>query len=933
MTVIGPPRTSAALSTPQFLPIGGHYSNTVSVTVSNPNPQTLLRYTLNGAEPLSTSLLGGSTPFLLTNRSLASNVLSLFPGTATVNQHTDGWLPPKGLIPKATVLRARAFGDGTNASPTESHTYFVGMNPMQKYRLPVVSLTLNTNDLFNFQTGNYVLGKVFDDYVKAHPGEPLTGHTPANYTQRGPSWEKPAFMEWFEPDGTRAYTRNVLIDIQGQSSRSFRQKSLGLKTTADALGVDTFRYPFFPGLTNRNGETLKRFDHLRLGNSGNDWAYTLYRDALCHTLAGPTQVDTLAYRPVVVYLDGEFWGIHNLREQQDPDFIMDHYSVPQKEVVIVQPPGLLLEGLAGDEAAFTRLVSFLETKDLNQGTNYAYAATQMDLENFIAYQVAEIYFGNADWPHNNIRTWRRRTPTFTPSAPYGHDGRWRWLLFDVDLGYGHPWSGGFGENSLSYALNPNGRPGLNAPWSTVILRRLMTRPEFRTQFINTFADALNSLYKESRATNLVTQLQAAIEPAMPDHIQRWRTQGDSTNGWKNEVKVMSLFASQRPIYVRQHLVTQFSLSGFANVTVDMEPRGAGEFQLNSLRINEGTPGLLGTNLYPWRGTYFRGVPIQLEARARPGYRFAGWVGRPELGSNAALTFSLLGATNLTARFERKVEAHALAQGPFVFTSWPRVTPAGVWPVHMVLEQTSQHDPRLGTPMDGEWTLPYNLVSRSRILGLENAGLAFLNTSDPQSTPGAGFVGSAVLALNSLGATNILVSWVGGTVATNEQNHALRLQYSIGDRPFIDVLDSGGRPVEYLRHPTPGHEALMGPTRLPPTAAHQASLRLRWKYYLVEEGKGPRALLRLDDIMVEADTPSATARNLALTRDNSAAWQLSLTASPRREYLLQESTDLRSWSDIARSVTSLAGESLTPLPHTSEAKNRFYRFLPLSPFLP
>lgn len=921
----------AALSPVLVSPPGGHYSNTISVVVSNPNPSSLVRYTLNGAEPTFGSLPLPGTPFTVTNRSNSSNVISLYPGTATVNQHTDGWFPPKGTIPKATVLRSRVFGSGTNVSSTETHTYFIGTNPMQKYQLPVVSLAVNTNDFYNYVTGIYVLGKVFDDYVKAHPGEPLTGHTPANYTQRGSNWEKPGFMEWFEPDGRRAYTRNVLIDIQGQSSRSFRQKSLGLKTIADESGVDTFRYPFFPGLTNRQGDTLTRFDHLRLANSGNDWAYSMYRDALCHVMAGPTRIDTLAYRPVVVYLDGEFWGVHNLREQEDPDFIMDHYDVPQDQVIICQPPGYLLEGVPGDEQSYTNLISFLETHDMNQGTNYAYVATQMDVDNFIAYQVAEIYFANADWPHNNIRVWRKRTAAYTPSAPYGHDGRWRWLLFDVDLGYGHPWSGGFGENSLSYALDPNGRPGVNAPWSTLMFRRLMTRPEFRNQFINTYADALNSLYKESRATALVTQLQAVIEPAMADHIQRWRTQSDSTNGWKAETKVLSLFASQRPIYARQHIVTQFGLAGFATVTLDMEPRGAGEFQLNNLRINESTPGVVSTNPYPWRGTYFRGVPVQVEARPRPGYRFLGWVGRADLGSNSLVTLNLTAATNLTARFERAIAPHGLAAAPFVFDSWARALPAGQFPAHMLLEQSSQKDPGLSTPMDGEWKLPYALASRSRIQGLDAAGLGFINTSDPQNTNGAGYVGSAVVALNTVGCSNILVSWIGGTLATNEQPYGLRLQYAVGEQSFVDVLDGRGNPVEYLRSATVNHEAILGPTRLPAAVQNQPYVRLRWKYYRSEESKGPRALLRLDDILVTLENPVARAHIDTLTLASPRELRLTFSGPPRREYPLEASINLKTWTPLSRFVTGLDGVGSALLPGIPTSGSHFYRFqAPTSP---
>jgi hypothetical protein len=895
-----------AASVPEFSSPGGHYPHPMELLLSTTNSGGSVRFTLNGNSPSNNSATFTS-PLTLVDRATQSNGISLIPGTATVNQHTDGWKPPKGLVPKATVVRAQVYETNSPAGPSVTHTYFAGRNPMKTYGVPVVSIALATNDLFNYNTGIYMLGRIFDDYVRTHPAEPLTGHTPANYTQRGPSWERSGHLEWFEPDGRRAFAQGVVVDIQGQSSRSFRQKSLGLKSIEDGFAPDDFRYHFFPGLTNRQGEVMTRFDHLRLANSGNDWAYTLMRDALCHLLVQSTRIDTLAYRPVVVYLDGEFWGVHNLREQQDPDYINDHYGVPQAEVVICQGPGSLMEGLPGDEKHYADLVKFIETKDMANATNYAVVGQLMDIENFIAYQAAEIYFANADWPHNNIRFWRRRTASYEPNAPYGHDGRWRWLLFDVDLGYAHVWTTGVSENSLALAKDPNGRLGIPNHWSTLIFRRLLLNTGFRNQFINTMADLLNSSFRETRASSVIQQMQATLTPAMADHIARWRTSNDSTNGWRTEVANLRFFASQRPVNVRQHLVSAFPLGGFANLTLDMEPRGAGELQLNTLRINESTEGNNPTNAFPWKGTYFRNVPVHLEALPRPGYRFAGWKGLPLLGSTQSWTFTLGGASNVVAQFERHLRAHELSSGPYLFQSWPRTAPAGSYPDRMLFEQTMQRDPGLDTPLTSEWTLGYAYGSRSRVQGLDALGVGFLNTSDPQAAAGAGFVGSAVLALDTRGVTNVVVSWVGGTIAPNEQTYALRLQYAVGDGLFSDVLDPTGAPVEYVRNEVAGHEQIMGPVRLPATANDQAYVRLRWKYHRVGSGKGPRALLRLDDVLVAAEGEAVPPRIVDLHPQADSRVELVFAATPRTRVGVEISVDLQRWSLTSETeVSDLAG---------------------------
>ena len=909
----------------QFVPETAYSTQSFSLILQTTNTDSVVRYSLSGAEPTTNAPIA-SAPLFIQDRSRNPNLLSAIPGTATVNQHTDGWAAPRGPIAKATLVRAATFGPGTNRSPTVSQTYFVGTNnPMHRYGLPIVSLSIATNDLFNYTNGIYVLGRIFDDYVKAHPSEALTGHTPANYTQRGPAWGRAGFFEWFDTDGVRQVAQPVELDIQGQSSRSFREKSLGVKAKSDEVFPGKFHYRFFPGLTNRQGESITSFDHLRLGNSGNDWTYSLFRDALCHTLAGPIGVDTLAYRPVVVYLDGEFWGIHNLREQQDPNYLSAHYGIDPNEAVICESIGNLVDGLPNDHVPFLALRSFLETNNLSLSTNYAYVASQMDVQNFITYQASEIYFANADWPHNNIRFWRKRMTTNDLAAPLGLDGRWRWLLFDVDLGYGHPWSGGYGDDTLAAAISPTGRPGIDAPWSTLMLRRLLTHPTFKRDFVNTLADLLNTTYREGRATNLVNTLQAVIAPAIPDHIYRWRSMGDSTNGWRDEVSVLRLFAAQRPTYVRQHMVANLGLTGFATVSLDCEPRGAGEFQLNSIRINERTPGVNPTSALPWKGTYFRGNPIRLQALPKPGYRFLGWSKTPAANETNDISVTLKANTNWIARFERIVSPHDVAAAPYQLTSWSSLEAPGSYPPHAFFEQTTQKDPDLDTPMTGLWTQPYRLTSRSRVIGLQQQGLGFINTSDPQSATNAGYVGSLVVAIQTTGLIHSAVSWIGGTVETNAQTYAIRLQYAVGENGFLDVLDADNKPVEYTRNSTAGHTMLIGPTRLPSPCENQPFVRVRWKYYRVTEGKGSRAALRVDDIWIASDRPAEPAKFTSLA-PGPDAFVVQFDGGVRKRYEVWKSSDLKNWTLDSASVTDLEGKGLFRLDRASGHPAAFFRLI-------
>jgi hypothetical protein len=197
-------------------------------------------------------------------------------------------------------------------------------------------------------------------------------------------------------------------------------------------------------------------------------------------------------------------------------------------------------------------------------------------------------------------------------------------------------------------------------------------------------------------------------------------------------------------------------------------------------------------------------------------------------------------------------AHPLASGPYVFQEWADTNAAGQYPEAMRFMQTSLIDPPLAASMDTPWPLAYNLPSQSRISGMGSQGVAFVNTGDVQALPGAGFVGAAVVSLNTIGTQDIRVTWTGGTISPNTRDYGIRLQYRVGTvGAYQDVLDSLGQPVEYLRNATANHSQVIGPVTLPIAAENQPLVEVRWKYYYRSGSSGPRARLRIDDIQINA----------------------------------------------------------------------------------
>jgi hypothetical protein len=217
-------------------------------------------------------------------------------------------------------------------------------------------------------------------------------------------------------------------------------------------------------------------------------------------------------------------------------------------------------------------------------------------------------------------------------------------------------------------------------------------------------------------------------------------------------------------------------------------------------------------------------------------------------------------------------AHPLASGPFLFGAWSPDQPAGSHPEHMLFLQGEGNDSERNTPLEHAYRIPpedaaqvqdsdfpYRASTRTRMNGLAEDGIAFINTGRGRD------LGGALLALDTRDVTQAPVGWLGGTLQPNTRIYALRLQYRVGSGgPFIDVLDAAGQPVLYTRDASAGHEATIGPVFLPPDALDQAYVQLLWRYYRVAGDSGPRAQLRLDDILVA---------NTASPPDSFAQWQI------------------------------------------------------------
>ncbi|SMP57305.1 CotH kinase family protein [Anoxynatronum buryatiense] len=547
------------------------------------------------------------------------------------------------------VVRAVAVTEDGRRSPVVTHTYWVDPAGWERYSLPVVSVVTDPAHLFDVSTGVYVAGSHYETWQEARPEAVPDGDTPANYSQRGHDWEKPAHVAFYETDGALGFAQDMGIRIHGGWGRSYPQKPLRLYPRHDYHENNRIVYPVFPGLTAQGDANrfITDFNRLLLRNAGNDFYRTYLRDPYMQRLVAHLNLDTQAYRPVVHFVNGEYWGIINLRERFDANYIESHYGVAEEDVVMLGDGAQVDEGRAGDRVAFLALRQFIRSEDMTREANMAHVEARMDLNNFMDYYISQIFFRNTDWPLHNVRIWRKRTEPMGTSdgevneaneaneanqvdgadqsrLPVGHDGRWRWMLYDTDHGFG--FAGGleaYTHNTLAYAMGLEGHEEWSNPeWSTVMFRKLLENEAFRHAFITTFAHHLNTTFHPRRTLELLEEMQAVIMPEMAEHRLRWGYGGVGYN-------VMETFARQRPNYVRQHLVETFELPGMTRLTVVLPEEG--HITIGGHPITPETPGVMaGTMGSPavnasiassdgtaekgaliWQGTYFQGVPLEL----------------------------------------------------------------------------------------------------------------------------------------------------------------------------------------------------------------------------------------------------------------------------------------------------------------------------------
>ncbi len=495
----------------------GFYTTTINLTITSLNNDPIY-YTLDGSVPdLNSNLLSGA--LLLKERHNEPNVLSEIETTAPDEAiYCQEWIAPKVRIDKAVVLRSASYNSsGARTSEIYTKTYFIDKET-GKYDLPVVSLVTDPENLFNQDSGIYVPGVHFD---LNHPDN--TG----NFYQRGDDWERPIHIEYYEEDGALGFKQNAGVRIHGAISRQGAQKSFRMYARS-AYGEKQFNYPLLP---QRNHSTYKRFV-LRTSSGVTTRDEVCFKDELANDIAKNLNIDYQAFRPVVLFLNGEYWGIYSIRDRLDKYFVEYTNNIDKDEI----------EFYEDNPTHFEQLKDFIRTNDLAVKANFDYVKTQIELDNFIDTYISELFFANTDWPSNNNIRWRPTTP----------GGKWRWIFYDLDFGMIETH-----ENMLEHATGTDSTiVWPNPAESTFLFRNFLKNEAFVDQFLNRYFEIMDTDFNRSKMLTKLDALKAIYSKEINRQSERWQYP-ENYSEWESDInKYLVSFLKQRSCIIEKN-ISQF----------------------------------------------------------------------------------------------------------------------------------------------------------------------------------------------------------------------------------------------------------------------------------------------------------------------------------------------------------------------------------------
>ncbi len=511
----------------------GVYENPILLSLSAATGYTIY-YTTDGSDPsLSTNRqrIQYSEPFRLADTSAMS-----------AGPVSEAWCKPSASTQiGAHVIKAYAT-NGTDSTPVYTNTYFI-TDDLAAYGVTVMSISMPKDE---------IMGNGF--YANFLSGGSITATRPRGL----------GIIEVFDADGNRVGRSAVEMAVSGNGSSGAYMKSLrlyykGVNNQEGGLQSD-LHYDLFDGLArDAGGEAITSFSRLLLRNSGNDCGCSYIRDAYMQRVCSGLNVDTLASATTLVFINGEFWGVYNVRERYSPEYVESHYGIAKENVTVLESdyskvhtdtnaPYVVASGEEGDADPFNELVSYMRKTNLSDDEAYAYVCSQMDMDSFIDMWVTRLYFNARDWPENNIKVWRNKNS----DDPSGFDTKWHFVLLDMDMGLSF-YDFTTERDNIFWAFDSSSVCG-------AMMRSLMNNESFRNRFYVRFYELVKEHFTVDYLSEEFEALYAERNPLMQLQAGRWAADGCSVSRWQSTCDAIRSFIQNRESHVMNAFYSRFGIS-------------------------------------------------------------------------------------------------------------------------------------------------------------------------------------------------------------------------------------------------------------------------------------------------------------------------------------------------------------------------------------
>jgi len=521
-----PPKPKLTLS---FSETDFFYDRDITVTITPSIPEAEVYYTTDGAQPTSES-----------KKYVKSLEFNAADGISCV------------------VLKAIAVYENTQTSPLV-HTYFPGKDVASRFETLVFSVSTNEEHLYDYDKGIFVPGRLRDDYVAANPNRKIDPPAPANFNLRGMEGERPVYVEVFTKDGTRVVAQAAGVRVSGGWSRAETQKSLRLiARNMYEPGVGKFHYAFFPGETKRDGYNtpLDKYDTIVLRNGANDRDFGMLRNEVASILARDAGfLDVTPFAAAAVFVNGEYYGFAWAQTVINEQYLQDVYDAPTKEFDVIGDGDSWYNT---DNIAAKRSLMAMNAYaegDLTDDAIFAELEAMADIDNMLLYYAFETYMDNDDWPQNNLKRWRYTGPELEGAAKE-LDGRWRYIMYDLDWTLGL-YDGSYTRNSVTRVLN-----------SSKLLAALLKRKDMSDRFAAYICALSDNVITKENVEDTINEVfsQAEYEIDKAFEARKYASWTNKENVFKNHAHMIK-YAQNRGDAFKGFLTGKFALGELFEIKI------------------------------------------------------------------------------------------------------------------------------------------------------------------------------------------------------------------------------------------------------------------------------------------------------------------------------------------------------------------------------